>query len=119
MLCKHNFHRLDAGVLELVDKYERVRVKDVYPLLLTGKEILAAPRVLNKGRIFNLKTFELAQLVVQDVMDPDLINKRNRQLVSRRMDRGGCQRFGLCTQSVILHHVVLARNLTLACNVVP
>jgi hypothetical protein len=70
-------------VLELVDKYERVRVKDVYPLLLTGKEVLAAPRVLNKGRIFNLKTFELAQLIVQDVMDPDLINKRNRQLVPR------------------------------------
>lgn len=90
MLRKHNFQRLDASVLELVDQCERIRVKDVYPLLLTSEEELTAPRVLDKGRIFNLKTFELAQLVVQDVMDPDLINKRNRQLVSRRMDRGGC-----------------------------
>jgi hypothetical protein len=47
----------------------------MYPLFFYRKEVLTAFGVLNQSRIFDFKTLKLTEFIVQDVVDPDLVNK--------------------------------------------
>jgi hypothetical protein len=75
VLSKHNLGRFDAGMFNLCDFNKRVRVKDVYPLFFDRKKVLTPFGVFNQSCVFDFKTLELAELVVQNVVDPDLVNK--------------------------------------------
>ena len=75
VLGKHKLGRFDAGMFNLCDFSKRVRVKDMYPLFFDRKEVLTPFGVFNQSCVFDFKTLELAELVVQDVVDPDLVNK--------------------------------------------
>ena len=119
VLCKYQtgyFRGLNSDLLHFL---ESVGIVNYNVGSLHHKEILTSSRIFQKIHWPQLNLVCLFEVIIEDVMNQNFINKGNGQLVAGGMDCHSWEWFSLSSDCGILYHIVFSGKFAHTSQIVP